>query len=460
MKKIIRMFAVFTGLACFTSALLLGACKPQEEPPVTHTHTFNTAEWQYDETNHWNPATCEHTSEKGNLAPHTFSGNKCTVCPYEKEEPTKPAVKHTVTFDLNYPGADDPVTQEVEEGKTVEKPADPKRTDFQFNGWTTAAEGGSAFDFSSAIVADTVIYAQWLAEGATLYSVTFDLNYDGAPEAQVVNVEAGSKVARPVVQSRVERLTQTVTHTVFGPEEHGYDFKTESVSDWYRDEDCTQKYDFDAAVNEDTILYAEWGNKTYDFEAELTDLSGKTGYGYSISYNDAGMIRWDTETRNQGAHMGFCVGYLYQYGLSLEFVIHSDRAVDNVTLTARLSAEFHDIYIAPETEDCAESPYGAYEEFWFVVNNERLTYDPIALTGAKGQGESNQRPFTDHVISTTVSLKEGENTIQLFVANSSNFESTVTAVAPMVDCISLTTDATLTWDPVWSNLENYEEHSD
>lgn len=47
-----------------------------------HTHTFSD-EWEYDDTYHWHPATCEHTDEQGDRAEHTLVDNVCTVCGYE-----------------------------------------------------------------------------------------------------------------------------------------------------------------------------------------------------------------------------------------------------------------------------------------------------------------------------------------------------------------------------------------
>ena len=238
--------------------------------------------------------------------------------------------------------------------------------------------------------------------------------------------------------------------------EDKYVYATASFQGWATDVSGENLYDFSAPVNADLTLYAVWGATTYAFEAELTDLTGKTGYGYSISFNDEGMIRYDSPERNQNARMGYSVGYLYSEDLSIEFLIDSDRDVENVTLKARLSAEFRDIYIAPEQTKVDDVTYYAFQ---FLVNDESMEYTPIALTGAKAQMTPNQRPFDEWEISTTVSLKEGRNEICLYVANSHEFESTINAVAPMVDTIFLTTDAVLTWQPKWENLEfvHYED---
>ena len=76
---------------------------PSSSSSSKHTHTFDETVWEYNANNHWHPATCEHTSQKGSNAKHTFeeqvddprakaatceeTGVKveiCTVCGYEK----------------------------------------------------------------------------------------------------------------------------------------------------------------------------------------------------------------------------------------------------------------------------------------------------------------------------------------------------------------------------------------
>ena len=288
------------------------------------------------------------------------------------------------------------------------------------------------------------------AEGGGPFTVTFNPNYEGAPEPATASVENGKTVKAP-------RKTNKTVYLASPDEKYSYDYEKASFAAWYTEPECVNEFDFSTPITSDLELFAGYGPSTYAFEAELTDLSGKTGFGYSISYNDEQMIRYDSPERNQNARMGFSVGYLYAEDLSLEFLIYSDRDVENVTLKARLSAEFRDIYIA--SEQVAQGG-DTYYSFQFLVNDEPMEYEPIALTGAKAQMTPDQRPYDDWTISKTVSLKEGWNEIVLWVANSHEFESTVNAVAPMVDTLFLTTEANLTWEPKWTNLNNvlYEDN--
>lgn len=67
--------------------------------------------------------------------------------------------------------------------------------------------------------------------------VTFDLNYTGAPAAEVVKVENGGKVSAPATE----------------PTRSGYRFLG-----WYVAADSESKFNFDTAIGADTTVYARW----------------------------------------------------------------------------------------------------------------------------------------------------------------------------------------------------------
>ena len=112
-RKNIVLIAVFCLLALF----LFAACG--EDPGETHTHTFDSSVWEKDGTGHWHPATCEHKSEKGEFAAHTWNegvvdpaptatkaGVKtttCTICSFCKTEtvPALGAEQNEVSIDVS-----------------------------------------------------------------------------------------------------------------------------------------------------------------------------------------------------------------------------------------------------------------------------------------------------------------------------------------------------------------------
>ena len=63
---------------------------------------------------------------------------------------------YTVSFDTD--GAGDIASQKVAEGKVAAKPEDPAKTGYTFEGWYN---GETAFDFATAITADTHLKAKW-----------------------------------------------------------------------------------------------------------------------------------------------------------------------------------------------------------------------------------------------------------------------------------------------------------
>ena len=80
-----------------------GYQKTKSIEKVKHVHTFNDKVWETDENNHWHPATCAHTDEKGSLGKHVWDEGKtsipadygkagektftCTECKATKTEP-------------------------------------------------------------------------------------------------------------------------------------------------------------------------------------------------------------------------------------------------------------------------------------------------------------------------------------------------------------------------------------
>ena len=156
-------------------------------------------------------------------------------------------VHYTVTFSAGDVGNDEvtgmPAAASVQSGQKVARPAaEPSREGYAFDDWYTAAAGGEAFDFDSAITQNTTIYAQWTPEQtpAATVTVAFDGNagtdeVTGMPAA--ASVEIGQKAARPSTE----------------PSREGYLFRG-----WFSSDQGGQVFDFDAAITENTTVYAQW----------------------------------------------------------------------------------------------------------------------------------------------------------------------------------------------------------
>ena len=72
---------------------------------------------------------------------------------------------YTVSFNLN--GASGSISsQTVTAGSTATKPSDPARDVYTFTGWYTDSACTSAYDFSTAVTSNTIIYAGWKENAA------------------------------------------------------------------------------------------------------------------------------------------------------------------------------------------------------------------------------------------------------------------------------------------------------
>ena len=187
MKKLLTTLAIF-------AALTLTACgggnqpgeesKPaeatsQKQPSSKHEHTFDETKWESNETQHWHPATCEHTTQKGSAAKHEFEevtaeyvaptcsvpGKKvevCKVCNYRKETVL------TAEHDLQ------PVEHEQGEGEvaeTIKKCSKDAYYQIDFNAYDANAVVNNSSDkhsnyvkLSKQVAADgtgTASYIEW-----------------------------------------------------------------------------------------------------------------------------------------------------------------------------------------------------------------------------------------------------------------------------------------------------------
>ncbi len=439
---------------------------------------------------------------------------------------------YTFTFDFNYEGAPEAANVPVLEGSLLSQadiPAVSEREGAVFDGWYTEAEGGERYGFAEEAAADLTLYAHWeeVSEEEVLVTVTFDA---GQEESSFVQVKQGSAVAKPADPAKegssfegwhtdpvedspydfdqevAEDLTlyahwkvsfyvveykyvidgketsytkKQVTPNVYlardavpMPVADGYVF---AAGNWYVDPEGTEMFDFGRMkVNENLVLYAKPLHR-YTFEAEYTYIDPeKSGLGSSNAVSGVGLLGADDGSAN--ASEGFWMSNLFYNGAYVEFDIVSDREVTDAILTMRLSADWEDMYIAPDNRkvdgveyygfvvscgkaklDASGNPVTASLGSLVAEEEETYSYQPIALTGAISFSDSitEKRPFDDYLVSTRLHLYEGMNVIRLTVNNSHSHDGSMAAEAPMVDCIYVETDAALTWEAHTENIDEW-----
>ena len=97
-----------------------------------------------------------------------------------------------VTFELNYDGAPEAQKEAARQGKGVEAPEIPVRDGYTFDAWYTDAACTVLYDFAQVVEQPMTLYANWLADDAVYYPVTYSLNYYGVlPDGYVQQVKSG-----------------------------------------------------------------------------------------------------------------------------------------------------------------------------------------------------------------------------------------------------------------------------
>ena len=107
-------------------------------------------------------------------------------------------------------------TQTVEKYKKAEKPANPEKAGYSFDGWYTEAEGGDLFDWNIQIEKATTVYAHWAKKNIG-YIVRY-LDEEGEPvasdkEVTNPNLESGQEItetAIAVAGYRPREVSQTI----------------------------------------------------------------------------------------------------------------------------------------------------------------------------------------------------------------------------------------------------------
>ena len=229
--------------------------------------------------------------------------------------------RFTVTFDLNYDGAEPLPTQAVTINGYATEPEDPTRDGFSFLGWFSDKECTTPYRFGvQTVTGDVTLYAGWAAS----YTVTYDANYDGGVDktAATINGKADS--------------------TITPDDRDGYIF-----AGWYSDPECTQQYNFNADVTGNLTLYAKWVSSStemvtitldnnYEGAPAATTVSVPSGSTMSQPANPS---RADVTTKGHQVSGFSFLGWYTDAECNNEFDFSSVVSGD-MTLYAKWSGEY------------------------------------------------------------------------------------------------------------------------
>lgn len=330
-------------------------------------------------------------------------------------------VGYTITYHYNYDGAPADKSERLPEGSDLVMETPTRDDGYTFYKWYIGADYKEEYDFSQPLSADADLYALWKKDGADYVNFTVNYNYYGLRIAEYTYpAEKGASVKEPT-----------------SPQRTGYRF-----DGWYTDENGSVPFVFSNEITQDTTIYAKWtrtfsGTEEYVFEAEDTDLMGKSGPSWSGNASGKSMIYKDTGEYGSSGY-GY-VSHLYKSGNSLEFYFTSDIAVNDATIKISVATELPDEWTYDNSM------------MQVILNDSPIMYSGFTLTPSgeidDTTGRSKLTDFQTFTLTVNASLKEGANTLQIKIVNNKTTQGTTyTAAAPVIDCIKITTSAILTWD--------------
>ncbi|MGN1104973.1 MAG: carbohydrate-binding domain-containing protein [Candidatus Coproplasma sp.] len=346
-----KTIALILACAFITSIGSLAACSIGS---TEHTHTFSD-EWTYDDTYHWHSAECVHLSETKDKAEHTFDEGTateatfesagyitygCTVCGYEKQVVTSPALEHNYSDTLTHDNGDTHWYACTDEGyenlKKDEAAHNLTETDYdEATGYATyVCECGFTRQYLRTVitslptVADTTVYIGqklsditltggsanvegtfvWSAPDAVIsasgdYGVTFNpTDTEYAPVTGIVGITATQlTVTVEVGENGTASQTGTVnvnydsSLTITFTPDSGYMMDTLTVdgeevtaSTTYTFENVTENHTISATFTEQvlpfTLTYVSGTENAYTFENNVltfTTIEAETVYAIS-----------------------------------------------------------------------------------------------------------------------------------------------------------------------------------
>ena len=310
-----------------------------------------------------------------------------------EEESSEPVVLPDYQVKIDS-GDGNPTTKTVKLGTALDKPANPTAPSGQaFYGWRNVKNGGEIWDFESR---DNNVVM-------------------GDVELQPVFVPANQKV-----QALEAELCPDITERIGKDGTPGMDGETYSG-----------------------------GQAGTGLIGRVSYENGKNKVNASGAYvREEGIARYATEADFANPDTNVIAAYVhYNYvkGNTLTWEFESDVAAENVTLFMSLSGE----YGLPEPIQVfeGEGEERVYEQFTDTdfpvkVNDVAVKYGTIAIHNIVPKAIL---PFRDFMVSATVSLKAGKNTIQMLVDNENTLNGTIKSTGPIIDAIKLYSPSTITW---------------
>ncbi|MGN0812896.1 MAG: Ig-like domain-containing protein [Candidatus Coproplasma sp.] len=260
-------------------------------------------------------------TSNASVASITFTDNVCTVTPVAESETavtitvtltigdntytatcsvTVAARSYTVTF-YDDDGTTVISSPTFKEGAIITKPSNPSKTataqyTYEFEGWYTAASGGTKVEFGSITATEDVSYYARYTATLNKYTVTWK-NYDGSTLETDTNVEYGTTPSYDSAEpTRAADAQYTYTFSGWSDGTNSYG-KAETLPEVSGE--VTYTATFSTTTKEYTVTFVMNGHgtqvneQTVEYGSKLNSFTEPTASGYTFGgwYTDEGLTK-------------------------------------------------------------------------------------------------------------------------------------------------------------------------
>lgn len=269
----------------------------------------------------------------------------------------------TVSYEVN---GEIVKTENIEEGKTANKPTDPTKEGYDFLGWFLGSE---KFDFSTAIKNNIKLEAKWISkteENNKAYTIT--LNIDGKTQELKTDNEG--------LLGKIENPTKS-----------GYKFLGWYVGD--------AKVDLTKPFEKDTTIVAKWEKNKATDATKPNKSEGTTVTKYTVTFNSDGGSKVSKQTVESGktatkpsnpTRSGYTFKGWYLNGSAYNF---SNKVTKNITLTAKWEKNKVVNYLVERIESSTEGQIIIY-----VTLDGKKVAGTVDITSVSGQVQKIDVPAT------------------------------------------------------------------
>ena len=290
-------------------------------------------------------------------------------------EPVYNEVKHTVTFNPNG-GTVSIESIQVREGSKPRSLPTPDYNGYVFDGWYTAATGGTAVTLQTTISKDTVVYAHWV-ESDKLISYEDTDNDDDISTSDIVKLGNDSFVVIGIENGNVQLLPQFNLDSNSRQLE-GTDFTvTFSDSLYWGEKSCKTVASGGEDVTICDFINQEYFDKDYDDNFYVYGYNGYRRTEVTVTSNGEEVVVTTGEDDKYGVDFNNLSSYVknYVYHLADDLGITGIKGARLMTYD-----EAYSLYLA--TGQAYWTGTAQEDEVWYVEDDgdlEKAKYDSLSL---------------------------------------------------------------------------------